>query len=101
MNTIRPVDREEALAVADSELVRHRDEPHAALARLVDSPEWSLACAPSGREYEVQLHAVWDDGKVGGNLRVIAAVGDGSLRRFISPLSRDFIVSPDGDFVSE
>jgi hypothetical protein len=95
------VDREEALTVANSELTRHRDERHDALARLVDNPEWSLACGPSGQEYEVQLHAVWDDGRVGGNLRVIASVGDRTFQRFISPLSTDFIVSPDGDFIGE
>ena len=60
-----------------------------------------LSYGPSGREYEVQLHAVWDEGKVGGNLRVIASVGDRTLRRFIPPLWMDFIISPDGDFIAE
>ena len=87
--------------MADSELARHRYEPHAAFARLVDNPEWSLTYGPSGQEYELRLHAVWDDRKVGGHLRVIASIGDGTLRRFISPVSRDFIVSPHGDFIGE
>jgi hypothetical protein len=68
--------------------------------RRIGHPEGRTLRAQSGSEYHVELEAFWDDRK-SGNLRVTVLVDDGALRAFVKPLSRDFIVAPDGSFTGE
>ena len=54
---------------------------------------------PDGREYQIEVEVMWDD-QPGGAVRVLAAIDDGSLRAFL-PLSDDFIMGPDGQFIGK
>jgi hypothetical protein len=48
----------------------------------------------------VEVLALWDEGRPGGNLRVMVSIDDGGWRAF-KPLTEDFIIAPDGSFVGE
>lgn len=52
-----------------------------------------------GKPYQVQTEAFWDS-KKNGPIRVVVAVDDGGLAAF-KPLTRDFIIAPNGLFVGE
>jgi hypothetical protein len=54
---------------------------------------------PSGKTYQLEIQAVWDDPKK-ENLRVMGAIDDGGFRVFF-PLTDDFIITRDGKFIGE
>lgn len=62
--------------------------------------ELESVTAESGIEYQVEIQGFLDDPRENENFRVTASVDNGGWSSF-SPLSRDFIVSPDGTFVDE
>lgn len=51
----------------------------------------------SGEEYVIEIEAFWD-GDVGGNLRLVVGVSMGGWRSYF-PMTDDFIISPDGQFI--
>jgi hypothetical protein len=69
--------------------------------RVVEAPEEETreVTAESGTTYELQSQVLWD-GKAGGDIRVLVAVGDGGVSSF-RRLTDDFILAPDGSFVDE
>ena len=52
-----------------------------------------------GRKYQIEIEVIWDD-QPGGAVRVLGAIDDGSLRAFL-PLSDDFIMGADGQFMGK
>ena len=45
---------------------------------------------------------LWDNPRdLGGYLRVIASIDDGGFLSALSPLSSDFIIDADGNFIGE
>ena len=76
-------------------------QPYSALvARFLPESDVRKVVAESGVQYQVEVQAFWDDPHQPRNLRVMIAVDDGGWRAF-SPLSKDFVVAPDGSFVGE
>ena len=55
--------------------------------------------AESGTTYQLQSQVLWE-GKAGGDIRVLVAVGAGGVSA-LKPLTDDFILAPDGSFVDE
>ncbi len=51
---------------------------------------------PSGVTYQLEWNAFWDS-QAGGDIRVMVSIDDGSLARFIIPLTSSFLVSPPGE----
>ena len=100
MTRRRGVDRQEARELLNKHLGSYRAEGYTALLRLLHKPDSFEVEAASGTEYQIEISAVWD-GKDGGDLRVMGAIGDGGLRTFIAPLCSDFIIRPDGTFAGE
>ncbi len=74
-----------------------RDLAHETLVQRVKETEAHEVTAASGVVYQVETMVYWD-GRAGGDIRVIAAVDDGGWRAF-RPLSRDFIMCPDGSLI--
>ena len=94
------MDITEASQVAEARLSQLRGLTYPRLvAEWLDQPRSEHATATSGRRYQLEIEAVWDD-RPNGNLRVWVLVDDGgsSAQR---PLQRDFIIAPDGSFVGE
>jgi len=50
---------------------------------------------PSGVTYQIEWNAFWDF-HPGGDIRVMVSIDDGSLARFIAPLTTSFLISPEG-----
>ena len=50
---------------------------------------------PSGVTYQIEWNAFWD-ARAGGDIRVMVSIDDGSLARFIIPLTTSFLISPEG-----
>ena len=50
---------------------------------------------PSGVTYQIEWNAFWDS-QAGGDIRVMVSIDDGSLARFMVPLTTSFLTSPEG-----
>ena len=53
---------------------------------------------PSGVTYQIEWNAFWDS-QAGGDIRVMVSIDDGSLARFIVPLTTSLLISPEGRFL--
>jgi hypothetical protein len=94
------MDKEEATLIIQEELKALRIMPHAELAQMVNAePVTGERIGPSGKHYQIEIQAFWDD-KPNGNIRVMGSIDDGGLRTFL-PLSDDFIKSPSNEFIGE
>ena len=94
------MDNEEAKALIEVELAAMRGQGYAALARRIAEEPMQLERKGSrGAVYQVEIQCMWEH-RPGGNVLVLASIDDGGWRAF-SPLTRDFIMAPDGSFVGE
>ena len=94
------MDKQEAKSLAQSELSKYRAMPYEQLTDIVDSgPITKEIKASSGVTYHLEVQAFWDD-KTKEDVRVICSIDDMGIRTFF-PLSEDFIMAPDGNFVDE
>lgn len=94
------MDRDEALRVLAKELEVFRSMSYAALAERVGSPHVVSRSGTDGTEYQIEVEVFPDSPRdPHGNVRVIASIDDGTFPSSIKPLTRDFILSPGGEFV--
>lgn len=94
------MDEAEAADVAESRLDELRRLRYAQLVKeWLDQPRSEYATAPSGRRYNLEIEAIWDY-KPQDNLRVWVMVDDGGPSA-TRPLTRTFIVAPDGSFIDD
>lgn len=93
------MNKEEAKSVLAKLLGEYRAKTYNELLYLLETQDTSELKAESGRNYQLEFQAVWDD-KKGGNLRIIGSIDDGGWRAFI-PLTDGFIIAPNGEFVGE
>ena len=57
--------------------------------------------ARSGKPYQLEFQALWDDPKrPNGVLRIAGAIDDGGLRVY-TPVTDSFLIAPNGEFVGE
>lgn len=94
-----PMDKQAALALLDAELDRLRAEGYAQLVARIGHGPLVIERASGEKAYQIEIECVWD-GQPGGNLRLLGAVDDGGCRAF-SPLTLDFVITPDGRFLGE
>ena len=93
------MDRDEAKTILVRELTGYRKRSYGELLCLLEAPETKEVKAPSGDIYQLEFQAVWDN-RHKKHLRIIAAIDDGGFRAFV-PLTRDFILTPEGTVVGE
>lgn len=94
------MDKTEAARVAQARLNELRRVSYSLLVEeWLEQPRSEWATGPSGRQYQLEIEAVWDD-RPEGHLRVWVSVDDGGWRASF-PLLRAFIVAPDGAFIDE
>ena len=89
----------EAKQLLEEAVERLRGRSRAQLARLLGNPEVSTVKGPSGQTYQVETEAIWDD-REGQDLRVMVLIDDGGWSS-LSPMSKSFIIAPDGSFVGK
>jgi hypothetical protein len=94
------MNKEEARAIAEQQLVPFRAKSYVQLTSLLVAPVYLTSTASSGQTYNVKIEAVWDD-QQDGDLRVWALIDDGSLIAAVLPQRVDFIMRRDGSFVGE
>ena len=96
------MNKEEAKKILNQEMEELRSKSYQELTSLVRSPLVFERIGQTGAVYQIEVQAFPDDPRVPeGDIRVIASINDGRFLSFILPLSDDFIISPDGDFVGE
>ncbi|HET7599524.1 MAG TPA: hypothetical protein VFK09_04495 [Gemmatimonadales bacterium] len=88
-----------ARSLLHTALDEYRRRAYADLVGGIGRPDVRTARGADGREYEIEIEAMWDD-RPGGVLRVLGAIDDGSFRAFL-PLSEEFLLSPEGRIVGE
>ncbi len=89
------VDVKEAKREVARVISQYRSKPYDFWERAIDQEPITLeTTADSGKEYQIEIQAFWDD-KSGGNIRVIFSIDDGGWRAFC-PLSKDFLVTKQG-----
>ena len=93
------MNKREAREILERRVADLRLVPYDELLRFLDKPEVAEVVAESGRLYGIEIEAFWDDRR-GGNLRLVVAIDDGGWSAF-SPMTADFIKSPEGGFVGE
>ena len=94
------MNKEEAKQVVHAELESYRTKPYSELVEMIGAePVTGKLAGPSGKWYQIEIEAFWDD-KPNGNIRVVGSIDDGGLRAF-SPLTDSFIKSPSNEFVGE
>jgi hypothetical protein len=93
------MDKEKAAAVLAAQLRLYRNRSYAELKDLLGQVDAYEVTMPGGSSYQIEIQVFWDS-KSNGNIRVIGAIDDGKWRAF-SPLSDDFIMTPDGAFLGE
>lgn len=93
------MDKEEAGQLLERAVRELRAKSRSELEQLIGAPDAISLAGPSGKTYQMEKQAFWDD-KKGQDLRVMVSIDDGGWRAF-SPISVSFIVAPDGSFVGE
>jgi hypothetical protein len=94
------MDKSEATKILQGHMSRYRAKPYAELKSLIGNVQVHGAAGQSGAEYTLEFDVLWDSNP-DCDIRVIGAIDDGTFRSTFSPLSDDFILSPDGKFVGE
>ena len=94
------MDRSEAAKILQDHISLYRAKPYAELKSLIGNVQVHGVAGQSGAEYTLEFDMMWDSDP-DGDIRVIGAIDDGTFRSAFSPLSDDFILSPDGKFVGE
>ena len=94
------MDREEALNLLNAKLDDYRKMSYADLAAKIGHEEFPEVVGPSGTEYQIEIHVIWDH-KPDGDVRVMGTIDDGTLRGAFRPVCEDLIVRPDRLATSE
>jgi len=93
------VDNLEAREILRRHLETYRSRSYAQLTELIGEPHACELSAPSGKSYQVEVEALWDN-QPDGNVRVMGSIDDGGWRAFV-PLTQSFIMACDGSLVGE
>ena len=93
------MNKEEAKSVLAKLFAEYAARHYNELRYLLDTQDTSEVSTKSGKKYQLEFQAVWDD-KKGGNLRVIGSIDDGGIKSF-APITYDFVMTPDGEFVGD
>ena len=88
------IEAEELLRARLHEL---RSMPYSELVKLVDTADVIEVVGKSGKGYQIEVNAHWDD-KTLGRLMIGGSIDDGGFRAYINwpPLLQSFFAYPDG-----
>jgi hypothetical protein len=93
------MDDREAAALLQGHLDGYRQRAYSELVGLRGRLQTVELRGASGSSYQVEVEVHWD-GKPGGAVRVLGSIDDGGVRS-LQPISKDFILAPNGTFVGE
>jgi hypothetical protein len=79
-----------------------RQRSYLQLSEHIGDPQCQQISGHDDNAYQIEFEAFWDDPRrAGHNLRVVASVDDGTFFGALRPITRSFIMAPDGSFVGE
>lgn len=94
------MNKTEAIEIIEKELASFRPKAYTELKKMIGiEPITKEITSINDIHYQIEIYAHWDD-KPNEDIRVCGSIDDGGWRAF-SPLCRDFIKSPNGQFVDE
>jgi hypothetical protein len=93
------MNKQVAYSVIDAEVQRLRKLSYSELIKMVGTIERKQVAGADGKSYNLEYKALWDSIK-SRDVTVIVYADDGGWRVF-KPLTRDFIMRPDGGFAGE
>jgi hypothetical protein len=89
------MDKREAQNLLDEFIAGLKSRTYQDWQGLIGESEVLEKTGPSGVTYQIEWDAFWDS-QPGGAIRVMVSIDDGSLARFIVPLTTSLLVSPEG-----
>ena len=97
------MDEREASDLVEAELRGYRDRSADELIAMVGHITHYRVEGPSGATYNVEIQVFFDSPGRKDNVRVMGSIDDGARGHFgiVRPMSRSFIVRPDGTFIGE
>jgi hypothetical protein len=93
------MDKIEARSLLEEFVRGLKQKSYTELRDLVRNPECLEVRGESGVDYQIEYEAVWDS-QPGGVLRIVASIDDGGLTSALFPVCDDFVIKPDGEFIS-
>lgn len=93
------MNKKEARSVMIEELKPYRAKSYAELEQLISQIDARMVSAPSGKQYQIEIEPFWD-GAPNKDIRVGITLS-GDWWTYFFPLTEDFIMSPNGQFVRE
>jgi hypothetical protein len=94
------MDKVEAMELIEKELSAFRSKTYLELKEMIEAqPFTKEITSETDTKYQIEIMAHWDD-KPNEDIRVHGCIDDMGWRAFF-PLSSDFIMSPDGEFIDE
>ena len=94
------MNKKEAKLVILKELDHYRSMSFSELRELLERIDAYGVTSPGGIDYQIEVHAIWDD-KPEDNIRVLGEISDRGFLSSFLPLCESFIKSPDGELVDE
>lgn len=94
------MNKNEAQQILNEELLHFQDKSYDELQTSIGSPRVIKRNGASGIPYVIEIEVFWDNPKkIDSDLRVIGSIDDGKFLSAFRPLSSDFIMDPDGNFI--
>ncbi len=103
------MNKEEMKAILAEHLARYRTRTYSQLLTLLESKQVDTfeIKGTSGADYQIEIHFSWDE-KPRGDIRVLGSIDEnphrpllGFIPIYVSSVTDDFILSPQGTFVGE
>jgi hypothetical protein len=96
------LNKQEAKEILKAEIRTYRSKEYSELTALIQSSLNYQKEGPSGDIYQIEIQVFWENPReVNGDIRVIAAIDDGKFPSVFIPLTLDFIMDSEGNFVGE
>ena len=96
------MNKDEAQELLSQEIKIFKTKSYQALFGLLKSPLQFDRKGRTGTTYQIEVQVFLDNPReVDGNLRVLISIDDGRFPAVFVPLTDDFIISPDEEFVDE
>jgi hypothetical protein len=90
------MDKEEASRLLEDFMQELQCSPYHELKKLIRNPVCIELAGEGNEKYQIEYEAFWDSSP-GEDLRVLASIDDGRILSAMFPISRDFIITKEGD----
>lgn len=93
------MNKKEATTLLREKINELRAAPYSELVELIGTDDIDEVLSASGKTYYLEATAFWDDRRR-GHVRVVVSIDDGGFRAYM-PLTNDFILDANGQFIGE